>query len=149
MARNQNPNGGTAATRSRREGFTLIELLLVTVIIGLLASIVSPTFQRARERALVSQMLADGRHMIEGLEVYLSLNGDTWPSNIDDFSENGSFVKSEEVEICMFFAVPSSPWRDGYIISMIAHPGTTTNVLVVYPLWTDPLMEYDSGRQGC
>lgn len=149
MDRSGDPRGGTSSAGRRREGFTLIELLLVTVIIGLLASIMTPTFQRARERAVVSQMLADGRHMIDGLEIYLSLNGGTWPSNIDDFSENGSFVKSEEVEICMFFAVPSTPWRDGYIISTIAHPGTTTNVLVIYPLWADPLMEYDSGRQGC
>ena len=26
---------------------------------------------------------------------------------------------------------------------------TTTNILVVYPLWPQPMMEYDSGRQGC
>ena len=130
-------------------GFTLIELLLVTVIIGLLASIMSPTFQRARERAYVSAMKADGRHLMDGLEVYLALNNGQWPSTEEELSEGGSYVPTEEVEHCMFFAVPASAWRDGYIIAMIGHPGTTTKILLVYPLWGSQMLEFDNGRQGC
>ncbi len=144
------PNPGHPSSHSGwGRGFTLIELLLVTVIIGLLASIVSPTFQRARERAIVSQMQSDGRNLMSGLEVYLSLSLDQWPSDLEELSEGGSYVKSEEVEYCMFFAVPPTPWRDGYIIAMIGHPGTTKKLLVVYPVWGNRMLEFDDGRQGC
>ena len=47
-----------------RRGFTLIELLIVVCIVGLLAGIAVPRFQRARSRALatnaVGSMLRSG-----------------------------------------------------------------------------------------
>ncbi len=40
-------------------GFTLLELTIVTVIIGVLASMAAPNVQRVRERALVARAIGD------------------------------------------------------------------------------------------
>ena len=66
--------------RRRREleeiyqGFTLLELLIVTVIIGTLASMTAPTFQRARERAMNVRAIADIRVMESELAIYIEDN---------------------------------------------------------------------------
>jgi general secretion pathway protein G len=132
-----------------RTGFTLIELLLVTIIIGLLASIVSPTFQRARERALVSAMKSDARNLITATEIHVTLNNGAWPSNIDDLKDDGGYTQTEGLEICYYVAVPSTPWRDGHFYALIGHPGTTMKVFVIYPLWRHSIWDYDNGRLGC
>ena len=56
------------------EGFTLLELLIVTVIIGTLASMTAPTFQRARERAMNVRAIADIRVMESELAIYIEDN---------------------------------------------------------------------------
>ncbi len=43
----------------QRRGFTLIELLIVTVIVGSLASLVTPNFRRIVERAQMVQAIGD------------------------------------------------------------------------------------------
>ena len=63
--------------RGRREfyhGFTLLELLIVTVIVGTLASLTAPTFQRARERAMNVRAIADIRVMESELAIYVEDN---------------------------------------------------------------------------
>ena len=63
--------------RGRREfyqGFTLLELLIVTVIVGTLASLTAPTFQRARERAMNVRAIADIRVMEFDLAFYIENN---------------------------------------------------------------------------
>ncbi len=59
-----------------RSGFTLIELLIVTVIIGLLASIAAIKAPEMRERAVRATMIADLRNLITAQEGYYSAYGD-------------------------------------------------------------------------
>ena len=56
---------------SKKTGFTLIELLIVVVIIGILATIVVPQFDKVRERAFNATVLSDIRTTIAEVERYV------------------------------------------------------------------------------
>lgn len=53
-------------------GFTLVELLLVMVVLGVLATIAIPKFNKTRERAFVSSMKSDLRNLATAQEAYYS-----------------------------------------------------------------------------
>ena len=48
---------------TRRSGFTLIELLITVVIIGILASIASPSFRSTKGRSYIAAMKSDLRNL--------------------------------------------------------------------------------------
>lgn len=135
--------------RRPRAGFTLIELILVTVILGLLASIVAPYFGAARERAIANQMKADIRHLKEGVETYILMNGGQFPGDLEELQRGSTYNRTPDVEYCTFLAVPPTSAREGYVIAMAGHPGTTIKMFIVYPLWGNQILEFDSGRRGC
>ena len=55
-------------------GFSLIELLLVTLIIGILATIAIPRLTSARDRAFVATMQADLRNLATQQEIFYADN---------------------------------------------------------------------------
>lgn len=66
--------------RLRRAGFTLVEIMIVVVIIGLLAAMAIPAFQRVRESAQSSRFVSDLRTFSQAFETYATRNG-AWPPN--------------------------------------------------------------------
>ena len=54
--------------------FTLIELLVVIAIIAILAAILMPALQSARNRAKASQCLANQKNVFMALTTYLENN---------------------------------------------------------------------------
>lgn len=140
---------GTGGNRLGTRGFTLIELLLVTVVLGIMAIIVAPYFGRARERAYLAQMQADARHLMEGVETYLSLNDGSFPTSIADLEARSTFAHTTDVQYCLFVAVPRTPGREPYIIATAGHAATTIKVFFAYPLWGSRIIDFDSGRRGC
>lgn len=65
----------------RHAGFTLVEIMIVVVIIGLLAAIAIPAFQRVRTRAQNSRFVSDLRVFTQAFETYSLQNG-AWPPNV-------------------------------------------------------------------
>jgi prepilin-type N-terminal cleavage/methylation domain-containing protein len=63
----------------KKLGFTLVELLVVIAIIGLLASIVLVSLNRARAKARDAKRLSDINQMITAIELYYSDNN-AYPS---------------------------------------------------------------------
>jgi type IV pilus assembly protein PilA len=58
----------------------LVELMIVVVIIGLLAAMAIPAFQRVQQATLINRAVNDFRVFSQGFESYNSLNGG-WPPN--------------------------------------------------------------------
>ena len=130
-------------------GFTLVELLLVTVVLGILASIVSPYFMRAREQAYTAQIQADVRHLVEGVETYVAMHDGAFPTSLEELEGGSTYVHTNEVQYCLFVAVPRSPGREPYVLALAGHPATTMKVFILYPIWGGRMIEFDSRQRGC
>jgi type IV pilus assembly protein PilA len=61
-------------------GFTLVEIMVVVVIIGLLAALALPAFQRTQRATQNSRAINDFRVFVQAFEVYNTQNG-AWPAN--------------------------------------------------------------------
>ena len=54
----------------KQRGFTLVELLIVVVIIGIIASIAIPKFSEVRDKAFLSSLKTDLKHLATQQEMY-------------------------------------------------------------------------------
>ncbi len=75
-------------------GFSLIELLLVTLIIGILATIAIPRLTSARDRAFVATMQADLRNLATQQEIHYA-DELTYSDDLDDLE----FAASDRVTV--------------------------------------------------
>jgi len=57
-----------------KKGFTLVEIMIVVVIIGLLAAMAIPAFQKVREDSRSSAMVNDARQLASAAQQYMLEN---------------------------------------------------------------------------
>ncbi len=64
-------------------GFTLIELLVVVLIIGILAAVALPQYEKAVLRSRFTQVMVAGDAVYKAAEIYRLANG-SWPRSLDE-----------------------------------------------------------------
>ena len=71
------------------KAFTLIELLVVVLIIGILAAVALPQYQKAVRKARLSEVATTLNSISKGIDMWLLENGG-YPSSTVTFSGNGT-----------------------------------------------------------
>ena len=71
--------------KHNKKAFTLIELLVVVLIIGILAAVALPQYEKAVERSKSAQAVTLLKSVYQAAEEYYLANG-TWPTSVSDLS---------------------------------------------------------------
>jgi len=69
-----------------KKGFTLVELLIVIIIIGILATIAVPQYQRMVNRARWAEVVSLATAVKEGRDLYIADKAGVAPTSIADVS---------------------------------------------------------------
>lgn len=114
-----------------RQGFTLVELMIVTVIIGLLAMIVSTPLNRARQNAMVTTAKVELRHVMTAIELYTATTG-VLPGSIEILIEVGH-SPANDIAYCRFQVADGGAPADSHVMLEAQHIATKTRVRTRYP----------------
>lgn len=78
----------------KQKGFTLVEIMIVVVIIGLLAAMAIPAFQKVRETSQKKTIINNLRQIASGADQYFLEEGKTTVDVSDDLVGNDKYVKT-------------------------------------------------------
>ncbi|HUG38896.1 MAG TPA: prepilin-type N-terminal cleavage/methylation domain-containing protein [Longimicrobiales bacterium] len=114
-----------------REGFTLLELMIVTVLIGILSTIMLATYSGLRERGMTAVTRSELRNLMTAIEWYHSVEG-MLPETLDQLVDRGYHQKSPNINYCEF-AREAGPPADLRVVA--THRGSNLHLVAQYPSW--------------
>ena len=94
----------------KKEGFTLIELLVVVLIIGILAAVAVPQYQRAVEKARMTEAVLNVRTIAQAHQLYYLANGEyVGPSDMEklDVDIPGALILGKRIKTKDFYYSPN------------------------------------------
>ena len=109
--------------------FTLIELIVVIAIIGILASVIYPSFVNYQKRSRDARRQVDIKTIVDALERYY-VDNNVYPSSI--FSKYGNFSDLEPYLVPKYLSkLPKDPLNKSFI-SLNGSQRRQGNVLYLY-----------------
>jgi len=107
LSRRKSPafGGSTPGVKARQRAFTLIELLVVIAIIAILAAILMPVLDKAKQRALTAECLNNMKQLQTCYRMYVDDNNDFLPLNAVGGIVNGinSWITNSTVQTTVLF----------------------------------------------
>ena len=120
-----------------RPGFTLVELMLVTLLLGVLATIAAESFSALKQRSMTAATRAELRNVMTAVERYRTVTG-LLPSDLDDLVNGGFHRPSANVNYCTFERDDGPP---ADVRLEAAHRGSTRHLVARYPSWSVEMHE--------
>lgn len=112
------------------DGFTLVEIMIVVVIIGLLAALAIPAFQRLRMRSQATRYATDFRQFESAFQRFALETGDWPPAAINGVTPTG-----------MSGYLPVAYATGGALGGLYGWSGPSQNIIVRSGRETDAVMQ--------
>lgn len=120
-------------------GFTLIELLVVVLIIGILAAVVVPQYQKAVEKSYFTKVWTAAQAIAQAQEVYYLANG-TYTTSLDKL----------DIDVSKIYNSPSNIQLQSHYV-YVYHP-KLPDMFLMWGYQHQPaahLQATDGGKQKC